>query len=277
LRSDGFPQRLSATAGAINSAVGSNYRCPISKYLAFGASRACAMYLPSGDAADAVAVLLGNSHAQMYSPVWETIFRDRGMPSILVPLNTCLPTVDANIDLACNAAAKTNLTEVLKLPHVRTVVVALDWAHAATRLVDANGHALPNDGDRVLISALDKLVDRLRSAGKHVVLIGPIAAPGWEVASILSRQLAFGRNVSRPPYLPSAQFFSEFKYAIDHFSARSDESFARPDLVQCPADRCYYLIDGKSLFSDSSHIAQSELFRFKNEFETALDKSDKST
>jgi peptidoglycan/LPS O-acetylase OafA/YrhL len=276
LRLQGFPERLNARAGVINSAVGTNYRCPITDYLAFGASRACAMNLPSRNASDAVAVLLGNSHAQMYSPVWAAIFKRRAIPAILVPLNACLPTVDANINRACNAAALDNLTEVLKLPHVRTVMIGLDWSHETTGLVDAEGRAVSNIDNHGLIAALDGLVGRLQTAGKQVILIGPIASPGWEVASVLSRQLAFGRPVTRPAYSPTAEFSREFKNAIDHFSMRSGVTFVRPDLVQCPADRCYYLIDGRALFSDSSHIAQNELYRFADEFETALDESEKS-
>jgi peptidoglycan/LPS O-acetylase OafA/YrhL len=276
LRFQGFPERLNARAGMINSAVGTNYRCPITDYLAFGASRACAINLPSRKASDAVAVVLGNSHAQMYSPVWATIFKRRAIPAILVPLNACLPTVDANINRACNAAALSNLTEVLKLPYLRTVVIGLDWSHETTGLVDADGHAVSNVDKRGLVAALDGLVERLQVAGKHVILIGPIATPGWEVASVLSRQLAFGRPETRPAYLPTSEFLGEFKTAIEHFSMRGGATFVRPDLVQCPADRCYYLIDGRALFSDSSHIAQNELYRFDDEFEAALKESESS-
>ena len=61
--------------------------------------------------------------------------------------------------------------------------------------------------------------------------------------------------------------------AIQHFEARRDIGFARPDKVQCPDDRCYYLLDGRSLFSDGSHIASAELQRFRAQFAEAFSAS----
>ena len=88
--------------------------------------------------------------------------------------------------------------------------------------------------------ALDDLIVRLQLAGKRVVLIGPIAKRGWDVASVLSRQLSFGRLINRP------------------------------DRVQCSAEHCDYLLDGRSLFADNGHIAMAELPRFRAVFEAAL-------
>src|ERR1019366_9235161 len=45
--SHGLPWRLNQQAAAINEAVDSHYRCPVSGYLVFGESRACVMNLPT--------------------------------------------------------------------------------------------------------------------------------------------------------------------------------------------------------------------------------------
>ncbi|TIQ82358.1 MAG: acyltransferase, partial [Mesorhizobium sp.] len=66
--SNGLPGRMSGEAAAINAAVGTNYRCPVSNFLRLGQSRACVLNLPTRNPADAKIVLLGNSHAQMYAP-----------------------------------------------------------------------------------------------------------------------------------------------------------------------------------------------------------------
>ena len=76
--SEGLPRRLSVEAAKINEAVGTNYRCGISEFVTFGMSRACPMNLPSRNPADADVILLGNSHAQMYAPVWTSILAERG-------------------------------------------------------------------------------------------------------------------------------------------------------------------------------------------------------
>src|SRR5207245_1099466 len=145
--------------------------------------------------------------------------------------------------------------EILKLARVHTVIIGLTWGHDHSGdLVDNSGRAITRGTEQALIAALDDLFDRLHRAGKRTVLIGPIAEPGWNVASIVSRQLAFGYPPDRPMFLPRAEFERRFGIAIEHFATRGDIGFARPDKVQCPAERCYYVLDGSSLFADSNHI-----------------------
>jgi len=266
----GLPSRLSAEAAAINSAVGTNYRCPINSYIAVGISRACLMHLPSGNARDADVVLLGNSHAQMYAPLWESILVEKGLQGLLLPINACLPTTQANISTDCIAHANRNLAEVMSLPKAGTVIIGLTWSHAPNGLVDSRGHMLDNENNRALVTALDALIAQLQAAGKRVVLIGPIAEPGWDVASTVSRQLAFGHPLDREISAPKTEFTARFGEAIEHFSARKDIAFPRPDQIQCLTDRCNYLIDGRSLFSDSNHIAVQELHRFYPPFSASL-------
>jgi peptidoglycan/LPS O-acetylase OafA/YrhL len=270
LWSKGLPRRLSAAASQINRAVDTNYRCPVSDYLALGRSRACVMNLASRNPADADVVLLGNSHAQMYAPIWTSILEQRGLNGLLVPANGCLPTVGVNISTDCLATARANLAQILGLSRAKTVIIGLTWDHGRDGLVDASGTSASNPNDQALVSALDGLMDTLIRGGKSIVLIGPIAEPGWDVASIMSRDLAFGRPVERPTFMAKASFMARFGSVIAHFQARRDIRFARPDRVQCPDDRCYYVIDGRSLFSDSNHLARDELQRFRAIFEDGL-------
>jgi peptidoglycan/LPS O-acetylase OafA/YrhL len=270
LWSQGLPGRLSAAAAVINQAVDTNYRCSFGDYLAFGASRACVMNLQSRKPADADVVLLGNSHAQMYAPLWASILAGRGQSGLLVPANGCLPTVQANISRACIDIAAKNLAEVSALPRAGLVILGLNWRRPEGELIDADGRAVDDGDNRVFVRALDDLIDRLQRTGKQVLLIGPIAEPGWDVASTLSRQLAFGRAVNHPQSLPAAEFESRFGSSIRHFEERHDIGFARPDRAQCDAERCYYVLDGRALFADSNHIAVAELPRFRALFEAAL-------
>jgi peptidoglycan/LPS O-acetylase OafA/YrhL len=266
----GLPGRLGVEAAMIDRAVGTNYRCPVSQFIILGKSRACLMNLPSRNAADADVILLGNSHAQMYAPIWTSLLIERGQTGLLVPANGCLPMVLANISRECIDTARQNLAEVKQLPRARTVILGLDWAHGPQGLVDAQGRTVDNAEDAALIAALDDLIVDLEHAGKQVVLIGPIAEPGWDVASTMSRALAFGRPIDRPTFLPKAQFDQRYGAAIGHFEARHDMRFARPDRVQCIGERCAYLLDGRPLFADNGHIAAAELDRFRGVFEAAI-------
>jgi peptidoglycan/LPS O-acetylase OafA/YrhL len=268
----GLPGRLSAAAAAVDQAVGTNYRCPISQFILLGASRACLMNLPARGAGSAEVILLGNSHAQMYAPLIAQLLADRREGGLLVPANGCLPTIEVNITRGCIDTARENLKEVEKLPHVRLVILGLDWAHGPKGLVDAQGRTIDNGGDGALVAALDELIGDLKRAGKEIVLIGPIAEPGWDVASTLSRQLAFGRPSDHALYLPEAEFLQRYATAIRHFEARADVRLARPDRVQCVAGRCEYLVGGRPLFADNGHLAQAELGRFRETFEAVMPK-----
>ena len=264
----GLPARLNKQTAMINAAVDTNYRCPMSDILPFGASRACMMNLPSRDPRDADVVLLGNSHAQMYAPLWKSILRERRETGLLVPINGCLPTVISNIP-GCAGVAGHNLHAVLALPHVKTVVLGLTWGYPVAGLQSTDGGALDNRNDMALSSGLDDLIDRLMRGGKHVVLIGPISEPGYEIASELSRRLAFGRASTRPVDGSKVEFLREFGPIIAHFSSRKDIGFARVDEVQCAADRCQYVMEGQSLFSDGNHVAAAALPLFRSTFERA--------
>ncbi|MER8776382.1 acyltransferase family protein [Mesorhizobium sp. M0977] len=268
--SNGLPGRMSGEAAAINAAVGTNYRCPVSNFLRLGQSRACVLNLPSRNPADARIVLLGNSHAQMYAPVWESIFAEAGLPGLLVPANGCLPTVSVNISRECLDVAAGNLAELGKLTNTGTVILGLTWEHAADALADANGKVIDNSDDQALVGGLDDLIDRLQGFGKKVVLIGPIAYPGWDLPSEMSRDLAFGRPLDKPAYLQVNEFRRQYGAIIQHFESRHDIAFARPDTALCDASRCNYVLDGRSMFADPSHIAQAELFRFRSIFSEAL-------
>ncbi len=270
LQSRGLPSRLSAEAAVMNEAVGTNYHCQLDEFLKIGPTRGCSMNLPSGDPEDAQVVLLGNSHAQQYAPAWRRILEERGESGLLVPLNACWPTVTANLSTRCLSRAQVNLDAINALPKVHTVVMAMTWWHGPDKFVDASGRRLDNNGKAAMIAALDDVIARLRAKGKRVVLVGPIATPGWNVASDVSRQLAYGRKVERPLAIPRAQFDEQYGPVFAHFTGRDDVIFVRPDLIQCDATNCRYVIDGRALFSDENHMAAAEVERFRGIFAAAL-------
>ena len=268
---NGLPSRLNGAAATINASVGTNWRCPVSELLPFGASRACGLNLPSRDPRDAEVGLIGNSHAQMYAPLVTRILHERGETGLLIPLAGCLPSTNINVSVECAEAAKSNLEALEKLPKVRRVIIATTWMHKPSEhLVTASGEVVDNSHGAGMIVAMDDLADRLLRLGKGVTIIGPIARPGWDVASITGRQIAFGWNGTRKLYVDRREFDDEIGAAIAHFSARSDIGFITPHRIQCNLERCDFLIDGHSLYADSNHLAAPELERFLPAFESLL-------
>jgi peptidoglycan/LPS O-acetylase OafA/YrhL len=262
----GFPSRLSPDAARINAAVGTNYRCPVSDYLYLAQSRACVLELPSRDPDDADVILLGNSHAQMYAPVIRDILHSLSLHGLLVPANACLPTWGVNIYPACIDLANRNIEAVSNLKRARVVVIGTTWNE---QLVTRNGALFlsPSDG---VSDGLDRTIDRLLSVGKKVVVIGPIPIPNWDVASVTSRSMAFGRPLPRLLYEPQQRFQASYAGVFSHFEARRDIEFVRADKVMCGNGRCNYVVNGVSLYADDNHLAAAEVDRFRPALESVL-------
>lgn len=265
----GFPGRLPAEAAAINEAVGSMYRCPVSEYVAIGFIRGCNINMAAPDPDKAEVVLMGNSHALMYAPVWKNILTDHDMKGILANVNGCLPTTEVNISPECLVTAARSIDAVLALKNVRTIIIGMTWWHQGALLSRPDGQAVTNPKDAVLADALTQLIMRIQASGKNVILIGPIAQPGFDIASTLSRQKAFGwPNV--PSSISRSSYEGDFSEVKSRFRSNKTITFVEPDVVQCHDQVCDFVIGNRSLFADESHIARAELYRFSQLFEAAF-------
>jgi hypothetical protein len=269
IQAQGLPGRLNDRAARINAAVGTHYRCAVSDYLVFGAGRGCVMNLPNRKPADADMVLIGNSHAQQYAPLVASIIKPEGLTGLLVPANGCFPTIGVNISAECHTIAETNINAVAALRTPRRIVIALSW-DSPGGLVDRSGRKVDNLNFKATLAGIDTTIDLLKASGKSVVVVGPIAIPGFDIASDISRRLAFGHPVETSLDRPREEFDRTYRPVIAHFQARSDVGFIRPDLAQCDAARCYFIKGSQSLFSDSSHIARAALPLFRQQFEREL-------
>jgi peptidoglycan/LPS O-acetylase OafA/YrhL len=271
IQSRGLPARLSPETALMSAAVGTHFHCDGHDIILVRSTRMCVLNPAARDPADARLALFGNSHAQMYAPVWREILEQRGEAGLLVSMSGCLPTIVVNYNVECLRLARTTLDTMNELPNIRTVVLALTWFRGDDLLVDSTGRRLDDHDIGALIAALDDLISRIRERGRRVVLIGPIAIPGWNLASEVSRKLAFGRPVDRPLALPRPEFEHQYAAVFNHFSGRQDVTLVRPDLIQCNAESCPYVIDGRPLFSDENHLAAAEVGAFREIFTAALE------
>lgn len=271
---NGFPSRFREDSSRINSAVGTTFRCAFNQTIPFGAGSACPLSLPSRDPANATVAFIGNSHAQMYAPLVTRILRENHQEGILVSPPACQPMPEFEQSTTCMATAAENLEAVEGLPKVRVVILATTWpGYFSESDSTPAGLIVQSSSSENFLHSLDKLIEGLELRGKAVILIGPISPPGWESASIVARQLAFGRKIDEPLFLPESAFMKRQGTSIEHYAHRSDIVFIRPDQVQCQQERCDYFRDGASLFADYSHIAEAALPLFNSTFESGLSKA----
>lgn len=249
ITTQGLPSRLPGDAATINAAVGTNYRCPITSMMSFGGSRACSLNPKPSRLDDTTFVLFGNSHAQMYAPLIRKIVAEQGQIGLLVPMNGCLPAVKANVSPGCAAMAQKNLDAILRLPSARTIVLGLTWDHEKNGLWDASAKRFFQPALPRLIEAVDDVIDTIEASGRSVILIGPIPYPGSDIASILSRERAFGWRTSVPLSITEKDFNDNYAAAFNHFENRLGRKFIRPDQVLCDGKDCHFLLNGHSLFA----------------------------
>jgi len=270
LRADGLPGRLDPDAAAINAAVGTHYRCGATSYIPFGALYACPVALPDRDPNAADTVLFGNSHAQMYVPAVEAVLKKYDRHGLLVPANYCLPSLDINVSVDCNRIMSKNLEAIDALPNVRTVILAYSWDIEGKRLFDGDGNELSGSESELIRTGVQAVVEMLEASGKEVIVVGPIAIPGSDIASAVSRKLAFGHEVDEPLWTSEAEFLVQHQSAMTALSGLAGVTFVKPHEIQCHDGKCFYIDRGRSLFADGNHIASTAIDRFVPMFDAAL-------
>jgi peptidoglycan/LPS O-acetylase OafA/YrhL len=265
----GLPARLDAKAALYNASVGTNYRCPVQNYFFIGTVHGCTVNLPTRQPDDAEVALIGNSHMQMYEPPWETILRQRRVTGVMIVTNGCTPTTGVNADSACFPIVEAMIRAVLSLPRVRIVVLSTTWTQD---MVDAAGNPVAGPRDAALAHGLDATIFRLRVAGKKVILIGPAPQPGYDIATVVSRKVAFGWSTANDRTSVGAdEFDRQYGYFIRHYERRDDITLARADNVLWRDGRYRFILDDHVLFSDDNHLSLNEVWRYQATFSRAFD------
>jgi peptidoglycan/LPS O-acetylase OafA/YrhL len=269
---NGLPGRFSPQAAEYNRVAGTNYNCQIRDYLSFGSFYACPVNLPDRNPASADLVILGNSHAQMYVPALEPELRRRNLHGLLVPANGCVPVTAFNLSAPCLDVAARNLDAVAALPRVRVVILAFAWASLDQPMVDPSGSAIGRVGWPARQSGLEETIRRLQNAGKKVILVGPIPLPGYDVARVVSREIAFRGGPRSPLGQPRSDFDRRFGRVEAWLDRLPPGVIAiRPSVRFCDRLQCRFLIDGRPAYSDDNHLSASAMPAFQPLFGSAIE------
>lgn len=241
-------------AERIAASIQTNYRCNLSEYRAYGASRAC--LLNSKAARPYSMALVGNSHAQMYAPALAPHLRAADEGALLVPLNGCLPTVQLNLSAKCIQLAQANLDAILNDQSVTTVVLGMTWY--SDRLVSASSEVMSDADHSRLLSAVEDLISRLEGHKERVFLIAPLQIPGYDLPSVLSRKVKFkgltGGALEHHLKVSRGEFDGRFGGLMRALEARLGARLIAPSDVFCDAVSCYFGDDGGVYFADGGHL-----------------------
>lgn len=271
LMQHGFPGRYPPAVAALNEGEGEDWRCPVTTLVRFGSYFACPLNLPDGDLAKAEVVLWGDSHAQMYAPGLVAALGSRG--AVLVTANGCAPVAGDGADPTCGAIQRANFAQIVQLP-ARTVVLGQNWPQYRDEASARLGRTpLPAERYQDALRRLRTLVAALRAAGKQVVVIGPIALPGYNLASVGARDLAFHGAVRTPTEVARAAYLTEdanVLAALDAMHRSGEAGVVRPDTLICNPRTCPFVVDGRTVFADHGHLTAISARRLAPLFARAL-------
>ena len=132
-------------------------------------------------------------------------------------------------------------------------------------LSDSQSRGLSAKQNRIVFArGMDRLVRKLTSAGKHVVIVGPTPEIGWPVPETLARIALSGSGVDIRPTL--SQYLARQKPVFDIFESmhrRYGATVVYPHTVLCKGGHCRVTLGGRPIYRDSHHMvfAGVELLR----------------
>jgi peptidoglycan/LPS O-acetylase OafA/YrhL len=251
----GVPGRVPAHVARLNGSSDQTYKCPLSSFVPFGHGLACPINLPSRNTDDAQVILWGDSHAQMYTPALRTALA--GRPALLVYAYGCAPVLGEAMTPACGDIQRENYAAIRKSP-ARIVILAESWQQYRDEGSRYTGLTpLPGERYQYAIQRMRDLVAGLRRAGKTVILVGPIPIPGYDIASVASRELLFRGRIEHPTYVTTEDFLIETANVRDAITDLARDPNVVPiwvDRLVCSNGRCDYIQHGRAIFADGDHF-----------------------
>ena len=197
-----------------------------------------------------------------------------GRRLLLVNANGCAPVLGDSADPTCGAIQRANYAEIVTLP-AKTVILAEDWPQYRDEAGVRLGRD-PKPAERYLdaIRRLRALVAGLHAHGKQVVIVGPVPLPGFNIASVAARNLAFHGGVGTATAMSRAAYLTEnanILAAIDALEHQPGVRIVRVDRLVCRGGQCPFVVDGRAAFADYGHYATWFAARLKPAFDPVLD------
>ncbi|HEV2561575.1 MAG TPA: acyltransferase family protein [Rhizomicrobium sp.] len=232
--------------------------------------------------------LWGDSHAGMVLPVIAEAAIAKHRAGIYAEKSSCPPLLGVNSSRArgCRAFDESIVARILSDPKIRDVILTADWAKSVTgtpyRNDDSGDVFLSDDQSANGISlaqnkiiferGLDRLVQSLKGAGRHVEIIASTPEIGWPVPETLARIELRGSNVDIRPTL--GDFLERQKpvfHIFDDMRQRYGVTIVYPHLRLCVGGRCMVAMGGEPIYLDSHHITYRGVELLRPTIEPLLD------
>lgn len=219
-------------------------------------------------------LLWGDSHAATLYPAINKAAARSGRSGLMATASGCPPLIGVKspsgmrtfrCDDFNDAVMRTSLAD----DAIELVIMNARWAfyaHGSTYDVEArrnpviaDGHAQtsgPAEIKAVFVRGLRRTLAALRSAGKRVVIVGPIPEIGWTVPRTLAMQRYTGRSWPISPTFP--EFLERQSFVIltlRKLAAEFSADLVFPHAALCDKNECAVMRGDQILYSDSNHLS----------------------
>ena len=213
--------------------------------------------------------LWGDSHSAIYAVMLSRLARERGTSILVFTMPACPPAAGWQIATqtwrqSCARFQDLALKTILETDAIRTVVLSANF-------VDYIRASKTQEG---LQDAFYRVVGRLASAGKRVVVVYPIPILGPQVLRHLMRAAADNKDLGEFGQ-PLAAYLDDAREAFDLLDKLGNNPGllrVHPHRALCEDGRCSAYKDGRALYSDYAHISLSGAEMLSPLFEQVLER-----
>ncbi|MEM7300519.1 MAG: acyltransferase family protein [Pseudomonadota bacterium] len=216
-------------------------------------------------------VLWGDSHAETYRTPFAKAADTLGLSGRYVGGDGCVPAVRAGYYLRCLDYNRRILDGIVASGSVKTVVLVARWTlYLEMSVPNSSLHYEPlqpknstfpmdrEDRFQQQLDDLTKIVGKLKSAGKSVVVLAPLPEPGVD-----GPRTKFVASVGTGEHLNNQLSLEDFKTRalptlelLEKVATSLDVPLLYPHKMLCPKDKCLNTIGETILYHDDDHLSR---------------------
>jgi len=199
----------------------------------------------------------GDSHALVLLRAIGEIAAQHGKSIKAYVSPGCPPVADLDRKgKACAAFSDTVLQDLESSKDIGTVILISRFSQD----VDPAGQGLTGaGGGQPLARQLKITVDRLRDAGKTVVMVYPVPEAGFPAPAVIGRLLASGRDPAsqNTPFAAFERREKDVFAILDRTGAEGGVIRVYPHKFLCDRERCLVYDGGAILYRDTTHLTEA--------------------
>ncbi len=275
---EGFPSRIPEQAKAVSGkGIMWGWKCPFPSSDAgtenITSKEKCVIGAPWSSAKER-GVLWGDSHAAHFMPLINSTGKDVGVS--LAVLRGCAPFIDNKHvnrlmkegpigNEKCAKVRAKFLSWIMEHDDVKVIVIASAWAGYPKALYGENSaHRSAEIGAGLIESELERIIEKLSSKGKRVILLGDFPRPNkdYSACAVISAS-----NVLRKPCPPnylglnSKETLKQHKLTnivLERLAKKhSNVNAILPTDTLCDSNLCTTYVNNEFIYMDGNHIRRN--------------------